>query len=151
MSKPNINLNYKEQGGMLLPDLQISNSSEADRPLGRYGRMALEYLKDNQPERYTILKMDGSLMEVMHRVQDEAMEKIEALTQQMLQQEPMPQTEDIGLDVGSYVKDLMRYCPENVVDQVMEHQDALLRRLGTDYLSVIAFMPYEEDGGVRYA
>ena len=57
----------------------------------------------------------------------------------------------IGLDVGSYVKDLMRYCPENVVDQVMEHQDALLRRLGTDYLSVIAFMPYEEDGGVRYA
>ena len=26
----------------------------------------------------------------------------------------------IGLDVGSYVKDLMRYCPENVVDQVME-------------------------------
>ena len=52
----------------------------------------------------------------------------------------------IGLDVGSYVKDLMRYCPENVVDQ-----DALLRRLGTDYLSVIAFMHYEEDGGVRYA
>ena len=58
---------------------------------------------------------------------------------------------NIGLDVGSYVKDLMRYCPENVVDQVMEHQDALLRRLGRDYLSVIAFMPYEEDGGVRYA
>ena len=59
MSKPNINLNYKEQDGVILPDLQISNSSEADRPLGRYGRMALEYLKDNQPERYTILKMDG--------------------------------------------------------------------------------------------
>ena len=38
----------------------------------------------------------------------------------------------IGLDVGSYVKDLMRYCPENVVDQVMEHQDALLRRLGEE-------------------
>lgn len=51
----------------------------------------------------------------------------------------------IGLDVGSYVKDLMRYCPENVVDQVMEHQDALLRRLGTDYLSVIAFMMYAPD------
>ena len=57
----------------------------------------------------------------------------------------------IGLDVGSYVKDLVRHCPENVVDQVMEHQDALLRRLGRDYLSVIAFMPYEEDGGTKYA
>lgn len=34
MNKPNINLKYKEQDGMLLPNLQISNSSEEDRPLG---------------------------------------------------------------------------------------------------------------------
>ena len=79
MSKPNINLKYREQDGMMLPDLQISNSSEADQPLGRYGRMALEYLRENHPERFTTLKMDGSLMEIMHRVQDEATEKIEAL------------------------------------------------------------------------
>lgn len=46
MSKPNINLKYREQDGMMLPDLQISNSSEADQPLGRYGRMALEYAAD---------------------------------------------------------------------------------------------------------
>ena len=116
--KPNINLNYKEQGGMLLPDLHISNSSEADRPLGRYGRMALEYLKDNQPERYTILKMDGSLMEVMHRVQDEAMEKIEALTQQMLQQEPMPQTEDI-LERTRHLNDLKLMAEETVLQTIV--------------------------------
>lgn len=57
----------------------------------------------------------------------------------------------IGLDVGQYVADLMKHCPEHIVDQVMEHQDALLRRLGTDYLTVIAYMPYEEDGGTKYA
>ena len=57
----------------------------------------------------------------------------------------------IGLDVGQYVADLMKYCPEHIVDQVMEHQDALLRRLGTDYLTVIAYMPYEEDVGTKYA
>lgn len=56
MSKPNINLKYREQDGMMLPDLQISNSSEADQPLGRYGRMALEYLRENHPERFTTLK-----------------------------------------------------------------------------------------------
>lgn len=118
MSKPNINLNYKEQEGMLLPELQISNSSEADRPLGRYGRMALEYLKDNQPERYTILKMDGSLMEIMHRVQDEATEKIEALTQQMLQQDPMPQTEDI-LERTRHLKDLKLMAEETVLQTIV--------------------------------
>lgn len=53
----------------------------------------------------------------------------------------------IGLDVGSYVKDLMRYCPENVVDQVMEHQDALLRRLGTDYLSGVRITVVDTESG----
>ena len=57
--------------------------------------MALEYLRENDTERFTTLKMDGRLTESMHRVQDEATEKIEALTQQMRQQEPLPQTEDI--------------------------------------------------------
>ena len=63
MNKPNINLKYREQDGMMLPDLQISNSSEADQPLGRYGRMALEYLRENHPERFTTLKMDRLLLE----------------------------------------------------------------------------------------
>ena len=71
----------------------------------------------------------------------------------------MVSTSEVGVSVTidnkSYLKDivadLMKYCPEHIVDQVMEHQDALLRRLGTDYLTVIAYMPYEEDGGTKYA
>ena len=103
---------------MMLPDLQISNSSEADQPLGRYGRMALEYLRENHPERYTILKMDGSLMEIMHRVQDEATEKIEALTQQMLQQDPLPQTEDI-MERTRHLNDLKLMAEETVLQTIV--------------------------------
>ena len=80
--KPMIDLPYTEKDGILYPSIQVSNESGDDQPLGRYGRMALEYLMENSPDRYTILKMDGSLMGVMHRVQTEAAEKIEALTQQ---------------------------------------------------------------------
>lgn len=116
--KPNINLKYREQDGMMLPDLQISNSSEADQPLGRYGRMALEYLRENHPERFTTLKMDGSLMEIMHRVQDEATEKIEALTQQMLQQEPLPQTEDI-MERTRHLNSLKLMAEETVLQSVV--------------------------------
>ena len=118
MSKPNINLKYREQDGMMLPDLQISNSSEADQPLGRYGRMALEYLRENHRERFTTLKMDGSLMEIMHRVQDEATEKIESLTQQMLQQDPMPQTEDI-LERTRHLNDLKLMAEETVLQTIV--------------------------------
>ena len=51
----------------------------------------------------------------------------------------------LGLDVGQYVDDLIKYCPESTVDTVMQHQDDLILRLGEQYLSIIAFMPY--DGG----
>ena len=56
-----------------------------------------------------------------------------------------------GVDGGKYLADQKKYCPENIVDQVMEHQDDLLRSVGTDELTVIAYMPYEEDGGTKYA
>ena len=118
MSKPNINLKYREQDGLMLPDLQISNSSEADQPLGRYGRMALEYLKENHLERYTILKMDGSLMEIMHQVQDEATERLETLTQQMLQKEPMPQTEDI-MERTRHLNSLKLMAEETVLQSIV--------------------------------
>ena len=74
MKEPLIHLDYTEKDGILYPNLQISNDKKADRPLGRYGRMALEYLRENHPDRYTALKMDGSLMSVMHRIQTEATE-----------------------------------------------------------------------------
>ena len=79
MKKPNLNLSYHEQDGMLLPNIQISNRAEDDCPLGRYGRMALSYLRENHSDSYTALKMNGSLMETMYQVQREATEQVERL------------------------------------------------------------------------
>ena len=95
MKKPNLNLSYHEQDGVLLPNIRISDQPEDEQPLGRYGRMALAYLRENHPERYTVLKMGGTLMKTMHRVQRDALERMEHLTQQMLLDDPMPETEDL--------------------------------------------------------
>ena len=70
-------------------------SRRTSSPLGRYGRMALAYLRENHPERYAVLKMDGNLMKTMHRVQRDALERMEHLTQQMLLDDPVPETEDL--------------------------------------------------------
>ena len=114
MKKPNFNLSYHEQDGMLLPNIQISNCAEDDRPLGRYGRMALSYLRDNYPDRYTALKMDGSLMETMHRIQWEATAQIERLTQQMLMDAPMPVTDDT-LERTRHLNDLKSMAEETIL------------------------------------
>ena len=118
MQKPNLNLSYHEQDGMLLPNLQISNCVEDDCPLGRYGRMALSYLRDNYPDRYMTLKMDGSFMETMHQVQREATEQIERLTQQMLRDAPMPVTDDI-LERTLHLNDLTSMAEETILQSVV--------------------------------
>lgn len=56
----------------------------------------------------------------------------------------------IGLDVGQYVEDMMKYCTEHTVDTVLKNQNEMIARLGMEYLSAIAFMPYI-DGGETYA
>ncbi|TYA14745.1 TnpV protein [Paenibacillus faecis] len=89
------NLTYREVDGLLYPNLQISNQPEADeQPLGRYGRMALNYLRNHHPQRFLILQMQGDLMKKMHQVEQEAQTKMEQLTEQLLRLRPLPQTDD---------------------------------------------------------
>ena len=117
MSK--IEMNYTEKDGVLLPNLQISNNSEDDsQPLGKYGRMAMEYLHENHPQRFMILKMDGTLMEKMHRAHKEAVGKIEYITQQMLEVEPMSATEDI-MEKTRHLNSLRSSAEEIVLNEII--------------------------------
>ncbi|WP_243131402.1 TnpV protein [Desulfitobacterium sp. LBE] len=111
-------MNYQEIDGLKVPCIQISNNSEDDRPLGKYGRMAMEFLKEQNPQRFMILKMDGTLMEIMHKVQEEAVEKIEHITQEMLKMEPMPETEDI-MEKTKHLNSLKSVAEEIVLNEVV--------------------------------
>ena len=70
--------------------------------------------------------------------------QIENMSEEQYMQNP------IGLDVGQYVEDMMKYCTEHTVDTVLKNQNEMIARLGMEYLSAIAFMPYI-DGGETYA
>lgn len=70
--------------------------------------------------------------------------QIENMSEEQYMQNP------VGLDVGQYVEDMMKYCTEHTVDTVLKNQNEMIARLGIEYLSAIAFMPYI-DGGETYA
>ena len=55
----------------------------------------------------------------------------------------------IGLDVGQYIDDLMKYCPESTVDNVINNYKSMIMRLGEEQINILAFMPFE--GGVKNA
>lgn len=68
-----------------------------EQPLGKYGRMAMEHLRNTDPQRFSLLKMQGELLSRMYRVDEEATEKVETIARKLLEQDPMPQTDDIML------------------------------------------------------
>ena len=72
-----------------------TEDEERDQPLGKYGRMAMRYLHETDPQRFSLLKMQGELMTLMYKVDEEATEQVESITQKLLQSDPTPQTEDI--------------------------------------------------------
>ncbi|WP_416232318.1 TnpV protein [Clostridium kluyveri] len=92
--KEALELNYKEIDGILYPEIQISKDKEADeKPLGKYGQMALNYLKENHPNRYSLLLATGKLMPTMHKVNQEAYQKLELIIEQILKKNPVQNPE----------------------------------------------------------
>lgn len=75
-----VELSYVERNGILYPDIQISNDAEADkRPVGKYGMMWLRFMKEYHYDRYVELLMNGELMQIAHKVNDESHEQIELM------------------------------------------------------------------------
>ncbi|GIP30867.1 MULTISPECIES: TnpV protein [Paenibacillaceae] len=120
MTEIKANLNYSEQtDGLLYPQLQISNQAEADQqPLGKYGRMALNYLRNHHPQRFMSLKMQGNLMKKMHQADQEANEKMNQLTEQLLRLRPIPQTEDI-LERTRHLNQIKSTAEELVLNDIV--------------------------------
>ncbi|MCG4547605.1 TnpV protein [Mediterraneibacter faecis] len=51
-------MDYVLVGDYYIPDLKLPNE---ERPIGKYGRMYREYLKDHNPMRFNDLVLDGQL------------------------------------------------------------------------------------------
>ena len=74
---------------------RLGTEDEQEQPLGKYGRMAMKHLHQTNPQRFSLLKMQGELMNLMYRVDEEATEQIEKISRKLMEGDPMPQTDDI--------------------------------------------------------
>ncbi|NWL87807.1 TnpV protein [Paenibacillus sp. 79R4] len=117
--RKNLSLTYHNIDGLLYPHLQISNEPEADtKPLGRYGRMALNYLRNHHPQRFLILQMQGNLMKKMGEVEQEVLSKMESLTEQLLRLRPLPQTDDI-LERTRHLNQIKETAEELILNDIV--------------------------------
>ena len=78
-------LTYMLCGDYYLPDLNLSNADKI--PLGHYGRMRLNYLREHRPGLYTRLILSGKLYEHLAEIDQTSRRRIEQIIPGLAQTE----------------------------------------------------------------
>ena len=77
-------LNYIRCGDYYIPDIRLP---EENRPIGRWGRMHREYIKEHNPILYNDLILSGQLWTHLADLNEQAQERLSLIVDQMKEAE----------------------------------------------------------------
>lgn len=106
-----VELDYRmTEEGFLEPIIEVST---CDLHIGKYGAIAMNYLKNEYSHRYSLLRAEETLIEIMYKVNEEAHQMMEVLQENMLAKDPIPNPENF---YESYkYKEMIRAMAEEIV------------------------------------
>ena len=73
-------IQYIRAGDYFIPDLELP---EETRPIGKWGRMRREYLKEHKPIQYNCLLLSGKLWTYLADLNEQAQDRLERIIEQM--------------------------------------------------------------------
>ena len=88
---------YREENGNLIPNVELPEQ----KPIGKYGRMHLDYLKQHRRGRYSALLGEGRLNAYLADVDEQAHEMLTSLTVELAKTQ--------GIDEHLKATDQMRW------------------------------------------
>ena len=74
------NMDYVLVGDYYIPDLKLPHE---ERPIGKYGRMHREYLKEHNPMMFNDLVLEGQLWTYLADLNEQAQERLSLIVEQM--------------------------------------------------------------------
>ena len=87
---------YREENGNLVPDVELPEQ----KPIGKYGKMHLDYLKQHRRGRYSALLGEGRLNTYLSEIDEQAHEMLTSLTVELAKtqgiDEHLKATDQIG-------------------------------------------------------
>ena len=75
-----MNIPYTRSGDYLIPDLKLP---EETRPIGKWGRMHREYLKECHPTQFNTLVLSGNLWTYLADLNEQAQRRMDTLIAQL--------------------------------------------------------------------
>lgn len=79
-----LGIEYEERDGLLYPLLSVNLHTAEITKAGKYGRMWMNFMKENYPQRYRTLQRFGKLSELAEMVNEEAYEFMDAAEEKYL-------------------------------------------------------------------
>ena len=73
-------IQYIRMGDYFIPDLELPQES---RPIGKWGRMRREYLREHKPIQYNCLLLSGKLWTYLADLNQQAQNRLERMIDQM--------------------------------------------------------------------
>ena len=84
-----MNINYIRSGDYFIPDLKLP---EEVRPVGKWGRMHRDYLKEHHPIQFNNLVLSGNLWTYLADLNEQTQQRMEILIVQMQSAEGITET-----------------------------------------------------------
>ena len=110
------NLNYTQTGDYLLPNLILH---QPKTPLGKYGRMRLNFLKQQHPVLYHTMLLNGSLYPHLMEVEQTAESRMQQTMEQLLKQNPEPDKEQNQMAWVQHMNSLKAQAEELVLTELI--------------------------------
>ena len=84
-----MDINYIRMGDYYIPDLTLP---EEPRPIGKWGRMHRDYLREHNPIQYNCLLLSGKLWTYLADLNEQAQDRLERMIDQMKAAEGITET-----------------------------------------------------------
>ena len=110
------NLSYTQTGDYLLPNLTLH---QPKTPLGKYGRMRLNFLKQQHPVLYNTMLLSGSLYPHLMEVEQTAENRMQQTMAQLLKQNPAPDKEQNQMAWVQHMNSLRAQAEELVLNELI--------------------------------
>ena len=107
-------LTYTERNGIMYPDLALPKQS--NYPIGKYGRMRLDYLKKHRRGTYTTLLTSCTLNQHLYETEQEAKRQIDLTFSQLVKERDI--TEELkATNPLLWVQEMnnAKHCAEEIV------------------------------------
>ena len=110
------NVTYSTVGDYQLPNLTLN---QPRKPLGKYGRMRLNFLKQQHPVLYNTMLLNGSLYPHLMEVEQTAESRMQQTMEQLLKQTPAPDKENRQMEWVQHMNSLKAQAEELVLMELI--------------------------------